>query len=111
MALMYINWNICTLLGLGAGRTLAGIADWGLDFAMVAAFIAMVLPYLKNRPSYATVAVAGVSALVLRQLPYQLGLISASLAGICAGMIAERIRGSSIPPEDSDSDDSDTEAL
>jgi len=90
MVFMYANWNLCTVIGLSAGRLLKGIEGWGLDFAMVAAFIAMALPYVKNRATGWAVTVAGASALVFHGLPHKLGLMTASLAGIAAGMIADR---------------------
>ena len=91
MLFMYTNWNICTIIGLVAGRMLSGIGGWGLDFAMVAAFIGMVLPYLKNKPNYTCVLVAGLCALAFNGLPHKLGLIAATLIGICAGVLVERL--------------------
>ena len=91
MTFMFTNWNLCTVLGLIAGRMLQGIGGWGLDFAMVAAFIGMVIPYLKGKPAYGTVLVAGISALVFNGLPHKLGLIIATMLGICAGVGIELI--------------------
>ncbi|MBR9979479.1 MAG: AzlC family ABC transporter permease [Desulfatitalea sp.] len=90
MAFMYTNWNLCTLVGLLAGRVLQHIGGWGLDFAMVAAFIGMVIPYLTDKPAYATVLVSGACAVTFHGLPYQLGLIIAALVGMAAGVIVER---------------------
>lgn len=86
---MYLNWQLCTLLGLTLGQTLPSAANWGLDFAMVATFIGMTIPYLKTRPMVATVVVAGITALVARPLPHQLGLMGAAIAGIATGMMVE----------------------
>ena len=91
MVFMYTNWNLCTVVGIAAGQMLKGIGGWGLDFAMVAAFIGMVLPYLKDRPNYCAVIVAGISALVFHALPHQLGLIVASLLGVAGGVAADRL--------------------
>jgi 4-azaleucine resistance transporter AzlC len=91
MLFMYTNWNICTIVGLVAGRMLSGIGGWGLDFAMVAAFIGMVLPYLKDKPNYICVLTAGLSALAFHGLPHKLGLIAAAIVGIGAGVAAERL--------------------
>jgi 4-azaleucine resistance transporter AzlC len=93
MVFMYTNWNLCTAVGLVAGRMLQDVGGWGLDFAMVAAFIGMVIPFLKDRPSYCAVLVAGACALLFNGLPHKLGLIAASLAGIAAGVAAERLLG------------------
>lgn len=89
MLFMYTNWNICTIIGLVAGQWLSDVGGWGLDFAMVAAFIGMVLPYLKGRPNYAAVLVAGGSALLFFSLPHKLGLIVATLLGIATGVAIE----------------------
>ena len=87
---MYINWQICTFLGLTIGQLLPDAAAWGLDFAMPVTFIGMTIPYLKNRSMVATAIVAGMAALVTYTMPNKLGLIVASMAGIAAGVLAER---------------------
>lgn len=86
---MYINWQLCTWLGLTLGQTLPNAANWGLDFAMVATFIGMTIPYLKTRPMVATVVVAGITALLARSLPHQLGIMVAAIAGILVGVLVE----------------------
>ena len=89
---MYGNWQLCTWLGLTLGQTMPNAANWGLDFAMVATFIGMTIPYLKTRPMVATVLVAGVTALVARSLPHQLGIMVAAIAGILVGVLLETIQ-------------------
>ncbi|MGD1904831.1 MAG: AzlC family ABC transporter permease [Leptolyngbyaceae cyanobacterium] len=86
---MYSSWQLSTLLGLTLGQTLPNAAAWGLDFAMVATFIGMTLPYLTNRPMVATVVVSGAMALLARSLPHQLGLMVAAIAGIITGVLVE----------------------
>lgn len=86
---MYTNWQLSTLLGLTVGQSLPNAANWGLDFAMVATFIGMTIPYLKNRPMVATVLVAGIIALLARSLPHQLGIMVAAITGIAIGVILE----------------------
>jgi predicted branched-subunit amino acid permease len=90
---MYLNWQICTFLGLTIGQMLPDAAAWGLDFAMPVTFIGMTIPYLKNRPMVATALVAGVVALVTFSMPHKLGLMVASVAGILAGVLVERWSG------------------
>ena len=92
MTFMYTNWNICTVVGLLAGRMLQGIGGWGLDFAMVAAFIGMVIPYLKDKPTYIAVLTAAISALVFQGMPHKLGLIMAAVIGMAAGVTAEMLQ-------------------
>ncbi|HEY9738722.1 MAG TPA: AzlC family ABC transporter permease [Trichocoleus sp.] len=87
---MYGNWALCTWLGLAVGQMIPDAASWGLDFAMVATFIGMTVPYITTRPMVATVVVAGAVGLLAHGLPNQLGLMVAALAGIAAGMGVER---------------------
>ena len=87
---MYINWQVCTLIGITVGQLIPNAAEWGLDFAMSVTFIGMVVPYVKNKPMAASVVVAGVAALLAHSLPHKLGLMVAAGCGIAAGAIAER---------------------
>jgi len=86
---MYLNWQFCTLLGLTVGQMIPNMTTWGLDFAMVVTFIGMVMPYLTEKPMWATVVVAGSVALLTFSLPHKLGLIVAALAGIGAGILTD----------------------
>ena len=88
---IYINWQICTVIGSIVGHSIPNAADWGLDFIMSVTFIGMVIPYLKNKPAIATCIVSGGMALLTQGLPHQLGLIVAAFAGIIAGMVAQKI--------------------
>lgn len=97
---MYLNWQACTFLGLFFGRTLPGLESWGLDFAMSATFIGIVVPYLKNRPMIAAAVVSGGTGLLLHGLPNKLGLILATLAGVATGFLLERWLA---PPEPAES--------
>lgn len=89
---MYANWQLCTWLGLTVGQLIPDAAAWGLDFAMPVTFLGMVVPYLKSRPMLAAVVVSGVVAVLAYPMPNKLGLIVAAVAGIVAGMVAEKMR-------------------
>ncbi|SDS74407.1 4-azaleucine resistance probable transporter AzlC [Halopseudomonas xinjiangensis] len=91
---MYSNWVACTLIGVLLGHALPGMADWGLDFAMVATFIGIVVPALRTRPMLVAALVAGAVALAGHGLPYKLGLMLAALSGVVAGMLAAKLAGS-----------------
>ncbi|MEO1403015.1 MAG: AzlC family ABC transporter permease [Cyanobacteria bacterium J06635_1] len=87
---MYVSWQLSTLLGITVGQRIPNAAEWGLDFAMSVTFIGMVIPYLKTRPMFVAVVVAGVVALVTNPLPHQLGLLVAAVAGVAAGVYSEQ---------------------
>lgn len=86
---MYLNWQICTFLGLAVGWLMPNAATWGLDFAMSVTFIGMLIPYLKNQPMAVASLVSGTVALLTYSMPNKLGLLLAALAGIIAGVWAE----------------------
>jgi 4-azaleucine resistance transporter AzlC len=87
---MYINWQFWTLVGLVFGAVFPQLPSLGLDFAMVATFIAIVVPQLTRLPHLAAAIVAGLFAFLLRDLPYKLGLTAAVLAGVTVGIAVTR---------------------
>ncbi|WP_342247324.1 AzlC family ABC transporter permease [Pseudomonas sp. OTU5201] len=87
---MYLNWQLCTLIGVLFGQAVPNLAAWGLDFAMLATFIGIVVPMLRNKPQVAAALVAGAVALACQGLPYKLGLMAAALSGIAVGVVLER---------------------
>ncbi len=96
---MYASWQLSTLVGVMFGSAVPDPARWGLDFAMSATFIAMLIPSIKNRPSLAAVLTASIVAVTAQGLPNQLWLILATLCGVAAGVIAERYSGKKAAPE------------
>jgi 4-azaleucine resistance transporter AzlC len=89
---MYINWNLCTFIGLIAGQAIPDARDWGLEFAMVVTFIGLIVPMLKDRPLVIATVVAGIAALMANGMPNKLGLMVGALLGVIAGMAAESLR-------------------
>ncbi len=89
---MYLNWQLWTAVGLFAGTKLAGLSEWGLDFAMAVTFIGIVVPLVRSLPMVLCAAVAGAAAVLLKGLPSNLGLLAAALAGIAAGTLAEALK-------------------
>lgn len=81
----FVSWNIATVVGIFFGANVEGIGNWGLDFAMSATFIGMVMPHLVNKPMVAGVLTSAVVALVSYSLPHKLGLVIASLSGMAVG--------------------------
>lgn len=86
---MYGNWQIWTIIGLVAGTQLEGIANLGLEFALVVTFIGIIIPMLVTRPMLLTAIVAGVVSILARDVPNNGGLMIASLTAIAVGIIAE----------------------
>lgn len=89
---MYINWNLCTLAGFWAGHLWQNIGSLGLDFAMPATFIAMLVPYLKKRAILFPVLVTAGVSLAGHPLPHQFGLPVAVFCGLFTAVALERRR-------------------
>jgi 4-azaleucine resistance transporter AzlC len=89
---MYLNWQFWTAVGLIAGTKLAGLAEWGLDFAMAVTFIGIVVPLVRSLPMLLCAVVSGTAAALLKGLPSNLGLLAAALVGIVAGLMAGSLR-------------------
>lgn len=81
----WMNWVFANFLGAMVGSSFPEIAHYGLDFAMVAAFIAIVIPQVKSRECIVAAIVAAVTGILLSGLPYSLGLVIAAFTGVYAG--------------------------
>lgn len=87
---MYANWQFWTLVGLSFGAVFPQLQSLGLDYAMVATFIAIIVPQLTRLPHVGAALAAGLFAYLLKDLPYKLGLMSAVLVGVTVGMVLLR---------------------
>ncbi|TYL47720.1 AzlC family ABC transporter permease [Marinomonas sp. IMCC 4694] len=86
----YIMWNTTTVLGVLSGELIPGMSEWGLEFAMVATFIGIITPYLKTTPFWLCMLSAGVSSLILVDLPNNLGLLVSAVIGVTMGIFADQ---------------------
>jgi 4-azaleucine resistance transporter AzlC len=93
LALM-TTWVTSTAVGIIAGQTIPDPLAWGFDFALPIIFIGLLTPHVKDRPTLAAMAVAGLVAIAAHRLPNNLWLLLAALAGIAAGVWAEGISSS-----------------
>lgn len=84
---MWFTWVGATAAGALLGAQLP--PEWQLDFAVPLLFLALLVPAVTTRPLLVAAVVAGALALALAPLPYNLGLMVGSLAGITAGVVVE----------------------
>lgn len=89
---MYLNWLLFSWIGITLGQQIPNITSWGLDIAMVVAFIGIVVPHLKNHADWACAITAGISALLTFDWPHQTGLLFSSFIAIAVGVILEYIQ-------------------
>lgn len=96
---MYGNWFFWTGVGVVVGSNITGIADLGLDFAMLATFAAIVAPQLRHNAVLAAALAAGTTAMLLQGMPYKLDLMAAALVGVITGLLVEKWRSPKLAGE------------
>ncbi|HHL3730985.1 TPA: AzlC family ABC transporter permease [Klebsiella pneumoniae] len=89
MITFWAIWVLADFLGALVGASFPHIEKYGLDFAMVAAFIAIVVPQIKSQACTVAAVVAAVSDVLLVVLPYSLGIVVASVLGVLAGLCVD----------------------
>ena len=98
-AIIYVGWNLMTLLGAILGDLLGDVRQFGLDAAAGAAFLGLVWPRLRTRqPIAVAVGAAVVAVVLLPALPQGFPVLIAALVAVVVGvsnMFAprERVRG------------------
>lgn len=89
----YLCWNLATLAGIVAGSYIPALNELGLEFAVAATFIAIVIPNVKSSPVLLAVLVSMVTSVICYAQGIESGLMVASIAGMLAGYIAESLKG------------------
>jgi len=87
---MYSFWQLSSLTGYLLGQKLPGLADWGLEIAMIVAFIGIVVPVLKARADWACASTAVVMGILSYDWPHQSGLLFSAAVAILVGLLVER---------------------
>jgi len=85
---IWICWQLTVGAGILVGNQLP--AAWKLDFAAPLAFIAMSIPFLRDKPMVFAAVSAGVTAVLGHGLPLRSGLALAAVVGIASGLFAEK---------------------
>jgi predicted branched-subunit amino acid permease len=88
--MVWIVWQGAVLAGVVIG---AGVPPaWRLEFAAPLVFIALTIPFLRDRATIAAAIAAGAVVVLLQDLPLRLNLVVAAAVGIAVGlMIGKRV--------------------
>lgn len=89
----YLGWNLATLAGILAGQYLPDLATLGLDFAVVAIFIALLVPLMNNRPAWVCVFASAFTAVLTQLIQLPGGLLVSLLVGMSCGYLCSRYKG------------------
>lgn len=90
---MYITWLIYTVAGVILAASVPNLADYHLDFSIVATFTAIVVPMIKNLSTLIGVVVSLVLSLVLNSLAIGGAMVIAGLIGMLAAVLVARLEG------------------
>lgn len=87
----YVIWNLATLLGIVGGDSIKNLDQLGLDFAIIATFIAMTFDQLRKMPIALSIIISGSLAVFLKPVFADSYIILAAIAGMCVGYLAESL--------------------
>ncbi|MCA1943459.1 MAG: AzlC family ABC transporter permease [Yonghaparkia sp.] len=86
-AIIYVGWNLMTLLGAILGDLLGDVRQFGLDAAAGAAFLGLIWPRLRAlQPIAVAVGAAVVAAVLLPVLPQGVPVLVAALVALAVGI-------------------------
>lgn len=86
-AIIYVGWNLTTLIGALIGDQLGDVSQYGLDAAAAAAFLGLLWPRLKQlQPVVVAVGAAVVAAALMPFLPPGVPVLAAALVAVVVGL-------------------------
>ncbi|WP_458186187.1 AzlC family ABC transporter permease [Haladaptatus sp. NG-WS-4] len=86
---LWVTWQIATVAGILLGTSVP--ASWRLEFAVPLVFLAVLVPSVTDRATTVAALVGGTVAVAANGLPFNLGLVTAAIIGILAGMLVEEV--------------------
>ncbi len=86
---LWCVWQIATVAGYLLGSVIP--PELGLDFAIPLTFTAVLFKSVVDWPGVIAVIVSAIVAVTASQLPMNVGLVMAAIAGIAAGALSEKL--------------------
>ncbi|MGY2954897.1 4-azaleucine resistance transporter AzlC [Pseudomonas sp. TE6349] len=87
----YVAWNLFTWAGIVLGKSIPHLDQLGLDFSIVATFVALITPLVRNLPTLACVAVSLGASVLFSQWHWETALVSAGLLGMGTGFACQKL--------------------
>ena len=85
--IIYVGWNLTTLLGALLGDLVGDVRQYGLDAAAAAAFLGLLWPRLRSRqPIAVAVGAAVVAAVLIPWAPGGVPVIAAAIVAVVVGL-------------------------
>ncbi len=87
---MWLTWQLSVFAGVYLGASIP--EAWSLSFAVPLSFLALLVPGIRSAASLGAAVTGGLIAVSAVKLPYNLGLVTASIGGVIAGLMIENAR-------------------
>lgn len=87
---MWLTWQLSVIAGVSLGASIP--QTWSLSFAVPLSFLALLVPNVRSAATLGAATVGGLIAVMAVNLPYNLGLVTASMGGVVAGLMIETLR-------------------
>jgi len=88
-----VAWNLFTLAGIVLGQSIPHLDRLGLDFSIVATFVALIAPRVRCAATLACVAVSLFCSVLFSHWHWETALVAAGLLGMAAGFIWQKLSG------------------
>lgn len=92
----YLAWIGFTVIGVVLAASMPNLADYHLDFSIVATFIAIVVPMIKRLSTLVGVVISLMLSLLLTSLAVSGGIVIAGLVGMLCAVVVARARGEAV---------------
>lgn len=92
----YLAWIVFTVVGVLLASSVPNLADYHLEFSIVATFIAIVVPMIKRLSSLVGVVISLLLSLLLNSLEVSGAIVIAGLLGMLCAVGVARWRGETV---------------
>ena len=99
---LWVGWNLSVLAGVFLGARIP--ESWSLGFAVPLSFLALLIPSIRSAATLCAAMAGGSLAVLAVDLPYNLGMLAASLGGVIAGLAVEHLQKGSLTSQSEDAE-------
>lgn len=93
---MYVTWLIYTIAGIMLAASVPNLADYHLDFSIVATFAAIVVPMIKKLSTLVGVVISLTLSLIFNSYAIDGAMVIAGLIGMACAVLVARATGEAL---------------